>query len=289
VRAGDDPADERAPVPLNTAPSPLNPTNPFGKTPPLIDLDDLATWVLHEDEDLLVVDKPGWIACHPSKHGPRSSLLGACREYTGLDPLHLVSRLDRETSGVVVIAKNAAMARLGGMALMERQVEKRYLAVLEGDLSEPRDIDWPLAPDPDSPVAVKVRVVARDAAGSQPAQSRFEPIARGGGFTLARVIPTTGRKHQIRAHALALGHPIVGDKIYGPDDTLFLEFITEGWTDRLARALPMYRQALHAAELVFRAPGFERSFRAPLAGDIRAFCANTMGLADHQGDGILLP
>jgi hypothetical protein len=99
---------------------------------------------------------------------------------------------------------------------------------------------------------------------------------------LARVSPHTGRKHQIRAHALWLGHPVIGDKLYGGDDSLYLEFVEHGWTDRLGQSLELERQALHAARLDFRAPQFQRIFRAPLAPDMRAFILNQMGVAASE-------
>jgi 23S rRNA pseudouridine1911/1915/1917 synthase len=226
--------------------SPLTTDPHFGPEPPDVELDELAGWIVHEDAHLLVIDKPGWLVCHPSKRGPRSSLVGACREWTGLERLHLVSRLDRETSGLVVLAKDAAMASRLQKAVQERQVEKIYLAVLEGRLEAAVDVDAPLGPHPTSAVRARVAVLTE---GGKAAHTRFEPL----GPSLVRVIPSTGRKHQIRAHAAHIGHPVAGDKIYGPDEGLFLEFIEAGWTERMALQLPVQRQALHLAEVGFPA------------------------------------
>ena len=79
---------------------------------PLVDPDQLSEWIIYEDQDLLVFDKPGWLVCHPSKNGPWSSLVGAAKEYLNVDSIHLVSRLDRETSGVVMLAKHRKAASL---------------------------------------------------------------------------------------------------------------------------------------------------------------------------------
>ena len=110
-------------------------------------------------------------------------------------------------------------------------------------------------------------------ADGQPSATRFEPLARGDGFTLARVTTETGRKHQIRAHAQWLGHAIVGDKIYGPDARLYLDFIDRGWTERLQEKLLLPRQALHCSEIELRTPGFPAVFYAPMPPDMTGFCA----------------
>ena len=253
--------------------------SPPSEGPPLIDPAAFPTWILHEDQRLLVVNKPGDVVCHPSKHGPWSSLVGAAREYLGLPAVHLVFRLDRETSGVVVLAKDPRTAARLQKAVQRRLVGKVYLAVLAGELPAPVVVDQPLGPDLASCVTIRTRVVEAGSAGAQPAVTRFEPLARGGGCTLARVRPETGRKHQIRAHALWLGHPVVGDKLYGPDERLYLEFALHGWTERHAALLPLRRQALHCAGIDLRPAGEPHEFRAPLPGELRAFCRERMGLA----------
>lgn len=235
--------------------------------------EELAASVLYADERVVVINKSGDIPCHPSKDGPWSSLSGAVREYFGEAAAHLVFRLDRETSGVVVYARDTAMARRLQMAAQRRQYEKVYWAILYGELVEAVFVNEPLGPDYDSPVSIKSKVVPRGRAFGQIAKTRFEPVAHGGGFTLARATTETGRKHQIRAHAQWLGHPLVGDKIYGPDARLFLEFIETGWTPKLAERLLLSRQALHCAEVDLRPAGMDYVFRAPLAADMVEFCA----------------
>lgn len=233
---------------------------------------EVPGWIVFEDARLLVVNKPGDVVCHPSKAGPWSSLVGALREYTGLPTVHLVFRLDRETSGVVVLAKDAAMASKLQVAMQRRQIGKAYLAVLTGELAGAVTVDQPLGDDLSSPVFMKSAVVAAEEAGAQRAVTHFSPQRAHGGFTLARVVTETGRKHQIRAHAQWLGHSLVGDKIYGPDARLYLDFIDHGWTDALAARLLLPRQALHCAEIDLRVAGLDRVFTAPLAADLREFC-----------------
>ena len=253
--------------------------NPFGEEAPLVDLDELKTWILRDDEDLLVINKPGWLVCHPSKNGPLSSLVGAVREYTGADKLHLVARLDRETSGLVVFAKRPAMARKYQMAIQNRIVKKAYLAILEGELKESVHVDQSIARRKSGTGPVHIKNEVSYIKGAQTAITDFIPIATGGGYTLARVEPETGRKHQIRVHAEWLDHKVLGDKIYGPDETLYLDFIENGWTERLARELPLKRQALHCYQYIFEFPGEPVTLTAPLHDDMREFCEAKVGVS----------
>lgn len=230
--------------------------------------DELRSWIVYEDARLIVISKPGDVVCHPSKAGPWSSLVGAVREYTQLPTVHLVFRLDRETSGIVVLAKDAKTASLLQTAMMKRKVGKKYQAILTGELAAAVTVDQPLGDDNGSPVFVKSTVRA----DGQPSISHFQPLATGRGFTFVSVVTETGRKHQIRAHAQWLGHNLVGDKIYGPDARLYLDFIDHGWTDALAAKLLLPRQALHCAEIDLRPAGLEHVFSAPLPEDMREFC-----------------
>lgn len=238
----------------------------------LIAPEEVPGWVLYEDERLLVVNKPGDVVCHPSKAGPWSSLVGALREYTGLPTVHLVFRLDRETSGVVVLTKDSRTASRLQRAMQERRIEKTYLAVVAGVLREPIRVERSLGDDISSPVFLKSAVVPEGE--GQTATTDFAPICTSpdGAFTLVRVKLGTGRKHQIRAHAQWLGHSVVGDKIYGPDARLYLDFIDGGWTEALAARLLLPRQALHCAEIDLRPAGLPWVFSAPLATDLSDFC-----------------
>lgn len=258
-------------------------TRPYGPWPPrpvreervvLIPPEQLSEWIVHEDDELLVVNKSGEVVCHPSKFGPTSSLVGAAREYTGLETIHLVFRLDRETSGIVVMAKTPEMASRLQKAMQTRRVGKRYIAIMQGELSDPVMVDQPLGQDADSPVHVKDRVRP----DGKPATSHFIPLHSQGGFTLCEVRPRTGRKHQIRAHAQWMGHSIVGDKIYGPDPRLFLTFIEHGFTSELERALLLPRQALHCAEIDLRPTGLAWVFSAPPPADMHDFVVQNMAL-----------
>lgn len=248
---------------------------PWGEQAPLVEPAQLESWVIAEDDDFLVVNKPGWLVCHPSKRGPWSSLVGAVRERLGGATVHLVSRLDRETSGVVLFALHREAARVAQGAFERRWVDKVYLAILTGELRERVEVSRALEPDGASMVAVKQRVST--CRGGHKAVTTFEPLRVAKGYTLARVLPHTGRKHQIRAHAQFLGLPVVGDKLYGPDETCYLEFVRAGWTEGLSHRLPHFRQALHASSVSFDWHGEIRRFAAPLAGDLRRLAERLLG------------
>lgn len=250
--------------------------NPYGEKAPLVDLESFVDWIIQEDDDLLIVNKPGWLVCHPSKNGPFSSLVGVVREYTGIDKLHLVARLDRETSGLVIFAKRPSVARKFQMAIQAGKVEKTYLAVLEGDMDMPVSVDQPIARRRGGPVFVKSEVSFDRTAKS--AMTHFTPLIQSGKYTLCQVVPETGRKHQIRVHAEWLGKPVVGDKIYGPNEMLYIDFVENGWTDRLEKELPMKRQALHCYCYVFKFSDGLVSFTAPVQQDMLTFFKDAMNL-----------
>lgn len=231
----------------------------------LITPDELQSWILADNADVLLINKPGGVVCHPSKHGPWSSLIGACREYLGVAQLHMPSRLDRETSGVVIFAKEKSVASLLQKAIQERQVLKTYYAVLTGTLRDEVIVDAPLGRDERS--AFYCRQWVRP--DGQPASTRFVPLASVGLYTFARVHPQSGRLHQIRVHASYIGHAVAGDKLYGPDERLMFEFLDHGFTGRLPELLPLPRHALHAARLEFQDIA---TYEAPLTGDLIAFC-----------------
>ena len=236
---------------------------------PLIRPEELESWILEENEDVIVLNKPGWIVCHPSKNGPWSSLVGAVREAREMERIHLVSRLDRETSGIVVLAKHRAIASRLQTAFAKRQTRKRYRALLHGHLSEDRTTESNLENDPDSPVYVQQGVSFGGRGKS--ALTHFRPLEKWGAHTLVEVEPITGRKHQIRAHAAWLDHPILGDKIYGNDPTFYLEFIEHGWTDRLEEELKFKRQALHAQSLEIWGDDFHLAWEAPCPFESEGF------------------
>ncbi len=246
----------------------------FGETAGLVDMDEFPSWIVYEDENFLVLNKPGWLVCHPSKNGPLSSLVGAARVYLNADILHLVSRLDRETSGVVTLAKNKQTASVAQKAMDSRGlVSKTYLALLEGRLEGCATISQPLADDKNSLVAIKT-CCAVQKPSAKTAVTFFTPISysqRGGDYTLAKVKILTGRKHQIRAHAQWMNHCVVADKLYGCDETLYLDFAEKGFTPEMAKVLPMKRQALHAYEMDFSKVFENTIFRAPLPNDFLDF------------------
>jgi len=237
---------------------------------------ELRSWIIQDDSDIILINKPALVVCHPSKRGPWSSLVGACRECLGYERTHLIARLDRETSGIILLAKHRLAARHFQMAIERRAVTKIYIAILEGSLTEAREVDAAIGKDPDSIIHCKSAV--RTNGKKQTAQTRFKPIHSSSDYTLAEVEPLTGRKHQIRVHSQHIGHSIVGDKLYGPDETFFLDFIESGWTEKLAGTLPFNRQALHAFKTTFDLESGPRSFSAPPTEDFVKFCENHLNL-----------
>ncbi|MDB6128683.1 MAG: pseudouridine synthase [Verrucomicrobia bacterium] len=266
-------SDEPAPEDFhaNSARASAWPRRPKQGPVRMIAPEEIPRWIVYEDDRLLVVSKPGDVVCHPSKAGPWSSLVGAAREYARLPVVHLVFRLDRETSGIVVLAKDARMASRLQTAMQERKVGKAYDAILTGEMKGPTTVNQPLGDDTGSPVFVK-SAVRED---GQAAVTHFTPIETCGGFTRVRVVTETGRKHQILAHAQWLGFPIVGDKIYGPDARLYLEFIDTGWTPALETKLLLSRQALHCAEIDLRPARMEHVFATPMPEDLSEFWSTT--------------
>ena len=239
---------------------------------PIEDEPMLEIPILHLDDDLLVIDKPAGLLVHPSNHTRKGSVTHLLsRRVDG--PIHLVHRLDRETSGLLIVARSAPAARYLAPQISRETagMEKRYLAVVFGEMRiQEGVIDLPIGPALRSAVFVKRGVNQDD---GRAARTDFNVVARGGGFTLVSAALHTGRRHQIRVHLAAIGHAVVGDKLYGPAESHYLRFIRGGFDERMRRELMTERHLLHSERMSFRHPRSERIliFTAGLPHDMKQF------------------
>ena len=237
--------------------------------------------VLSETEEWIVVDKPAFLEVHPSKPNGRVTLWDKLRELLAYEianggQVSIINRLDRETSGVTLIAKTRAAARTLHREMEARACEKEYLAIVWG---WPSQDQW-VANAPilrrgivePSPIYL-MQTVHPTGARAETAfrvEHRFcRDTSNGDRFALVRAFPVTGRMHQVRVHLANSGHPVVGDKIYGPDARCYLEFIATGWTSELGSRLLLPRQALHSSAL--RLPRCDLAWSAPLPAGLAAF------------------
>ena len=236
--------------------------------PPFQEPDAPTTFgVVYDDEAMLVVDKPAGLPVHPSASYHKNTLTFLLRERYPEGPPHLAHRLDRETSGVLVCARTLEDERQLKKAFSSREVEKVYLAIARGRIeADEGQIDLPLGrPDEGLHLLMEVR---EDGA---PSRTGYRVVARAPEHTLVALRPLTGRQHQLRVHLAALGHPIVGDKLYGPEGAdAFLEHVETGMTPALEARLGHTRQALHAHRLTIAHPrsGLPTELTAPLAPDL---------------------
>lgn len=222
--------------------------------------------IVHEDDRLLVLNKPADLVCHPTKTDAWSSLISRVRMHLGDDAtMHMLNRLDRETTGLVIVAKNDDLARAIRKIWERREVVKEYQAIVHGwPVKESDLIDGPLGKDEESPVAIKDRVRS-DGSPSQTGYAVVRRFKRGNAqYALLNVTPRSGRKHQIRIHLSHIGHPIVGDKLYGHDEDCYLALVERRLTDEQREKLILRNHALHAGGLKFKLANEMFEFHAEL-------------------------
>jgi 23S rRNA pseudouridine1911/1915/1917 synthase len=266
----------------------------------------LAFGIVDETDDYLVVDKPPFLLTHPTKPGEQPTLWNELSKLLAFEiansgQVSIINRLDRETSGLVLVAKTRPAARRFGLLMQQGKLHKEYLAIVWGWPNwEKKLVDAPLDRQgkhqqssiwlkqaihpagaraqtefqierrfvrdsgPDEPPDLPGQL-ASGGTGREPFRSPTFPTDK---FSLIRAVPRTGRTHQIRVHLSWLGCPVVGDKIYGPDQQLYLEFIKSDWTEELQRKLLLPRHALHSAKLAIDG---KREWTSPLPLDLAEF------------------
>jgi 23S rRNA pseudouridine1911/1915/1917 synthase len=244
--------------------------------------------VVHEDPHLLVIDKPPLIAVHPTARYYRNTVIKRLEAERPGEFFSLVHRLDRETSGILLMGRSPEADRAFKRLIEDRSleaarnadvaayadtevepIEKVYLAITWGT-PKPGLIDLPLEVDPDNPLRVKMRVAST---GGLEARTGIEVLEARDRYALVRCRLYTGRQHQIRIHLASVGCPVVGDKLYGPDERLLARSADGELTADDHRLLELPRHALHASEYRMRHPltGACLDLRSPLPPDLEAF------------------
>ncbi len=233
--------------------------------------------VIDETDDWIVVDKPAPLAVHPANGKVEATLLGGLEELLVYERanggrLSILTRLDRETSGLVLVAKHAAAARHFSRQFERREIGKEYLAVVHG---------WPEWEETTMEASIlraggeiwlrqAVDPAGRDCVTGFRVERRFSNAL--GNFALLRCFPETGRMHQIRVHLEHAGYPLVGDKIYGTDGRAYLEQVAGGLSDASVARLILPRHALHACRLMAEWDGRRMDWRSGLPADLTRFC-----------------
>ncbi len=221
---------------------------------------DLPLGILYEDDDIVLPSKPADMPTHPSHDHYRDTVANALAfRYAAIGipfVFRPINRLDRNTSGLLLIARNKIAAGRLTQAMQQGQIRKTYLAVLDGEMKNASGvIDLPLHRTAES--IILREVCAPDAPDADVAETHYTVLARENGHTLVEAHPITGRTHQLRVHFAALGHPITGDDLYGAPSPLIA------------------RHALHARQLTFPHPTTQSmmTVSAPLPPDLTALLA----------------
>jgi 23S rRNA pseudouridine1911/1915/1917 synthase len=231
--------------------------------------DDIEVPVVFQDERILAVSKPGNLVVHPTASAYQRTLIRILRARLGDERLDLAHRIDKETSGLVLLARDMeAAADLKGQ-FADRKVQKSYLAIVEGvPAQDELVIDAPLRLVVDSESSVIMEV---GGANDLPAFTEVTVLARGRSAALVEARPKTGRQHQIRVHLLSKGHPILGDKLYRGSEQFFIEALRgEVSEEAIVERVGHHRQALHAYSATFRHPGTQEmmTLSAPMPEDM---------------------
>ena len=220
--------------------------------------------ILYEDENLILINKPQGMPTHPSHGHFEDTLANALAHYFAargeVFTPRFINRLDRDTTGVVLVARHALSAAALSGAMARGEIKKSYLALAVGEVREPQVIDANIRRAQES---IILREVCPHGEGDR-AVTEVIPLATGAGLSLLRLIPHTGRTHQLRVHLASVGHSLLGDGLYGCESPL------------------ISRHALHAAHLCFTHPvsGAPLSFTAPLPPDMR-------GVIEKMGGNVL--
>lgn len=235
--------------------------------------------ILAETDDWIAVDKAAPLLTHPTRDKDEPTLWHGLKELLRYEltiggQISIITRLDRETSGITLIAKHTTAASAMGKLMQAGGFHKKYLAlILDIPSWDELSIEAPILRKGDispSPIFIKQCVHPK----GKPCQTDVRVLGHAHLFkrdiSLVECRPLTGRMHQIRVHLAHVGHPIVGDKIYGSSEECYLEHIRTGWTPSLEEKLHIPRHALHATELCFTDPltHKEHIIRSPLPDDL---------------------
>jgi len=226
--------------------------------------------ILAEDDWFLAIDKPAGLPMHTTAKFWKNTLVALLRERFPDQPLQICHRLDRETSGVLLVARGPEAAAFLKSAFAQRKVKKIYLALVHGVPGETSGvIDRPMRL-----IDSKTRIMMGVTPDGLPAVTRYQVVRTFAEHALVEAIPETGRQHQIRVHMAAIGHPIVGDKLYGASEQAFMDYCDGGLTPELLDAFDgLPRHALHAACLSFPHPRTHElvTVDSPLPSDLMEY------------------
>lgn len=240
--------------------------------PSTVTPEDIALNIVFQDKDIVVLDKPAGLVVHPAAGHARGTLVNALlhhiKDLSGIGGVMrpgIVHRLDRDTSGLMLVAKNDDAHRVLSAALKKRDIRRRYLVAVWGHLSaDEQEVDAPIGRSPHDRKKMAVVPTGRSAL------TRLKRLERWKGADLLKAELQSGRTHQIRVHLLSIGHPVVGDQLYSPAGERGISGPGQNWARALARLVP--RQFLHAAELAFRHPRTREvmRFSSDLPSDLAA-------------------